>query len=96
MIDESDPAVAAMRARFAEISARHRQSVTEAVAGYEQGEAENKARREEVARREAEMTAAPPAPQPKNPWLSRRAAPRPAPPSEDGSETGYYSNTWMQ
>ena len=47
----------------------------------------------DVVRREAEMTA-PPLP-PKNPWLTRRTSPRPAP-SEDGTETGYYSNTWMR
>jgi hypothetical protein len=96
VIDESDPAVLAMKARFEQISARHRQSVADTVAGYEQGEERNKAYRDEVARREAEMMMPPPQPQPSNPWLSRRTAPRPAAASEDGSETGYYSNTWMQ
>lgn len=97
MIDESDPAVVAMRAQFAEISARHRAGVAQSVAEYQQGEAANKAYQEEVARREAaeQATAKPPEPEQKNPWLSRRTAPRPAPP-DDGEETGYYSNTWMQ
>ncbi|ONI73375.1 hypothetical protein ALI144C_46580 [Actinosynnema sp. ALI-1.44] len=97
MIDESDPAVVAMRAQFAEISARHKAGVAQSVAEYQQGEAANKAYQDEVARREAEQAAAvkPPEPEAKNPWLSRRNAPnRPEP--EDGDETGYYSNTWMQ
>ncbi|RSM67400.1 hypothetical protein DMH04_49000 [Kibdelosporangium aridum] len=97
MIDESDPAVVAMRSRFAEISAQHRAGVAQSVAEYQQGEAANKAYQDEVARREADQTAAkPPEPEPKNPWLSRRTAPRPAPADDDGEETGYYSNTWMQ
>jgi hypothetical protein len=99
MIDESDPAVVAMKAQFEEISARHRESVTSTMADYEKREAENKARQDEVVRREADMLAAPPPPvePPKNPWLTRRNSPRPArPPSDDGSDTGYYTNTWMQ
>jgi hypothetical protein len=95
MIDESDPVVAGMKARFEEISARHRQNVTETMADYEKGEERNQAAREEVARREAEMMAPPPPLAPRNPWLTRRTA-RPAAASEDGSETGYYSNNWMQ
>jgi hypothetical protein len=97
MIDESDPAVVAMKAQFEEISARHRQSVTATMADYEKREAENKAQQDEVVRREAELLAAPVPEPPRNPWLSRRNSPRQAPPpSDDGSETGYYSNTWMQ
>ncbi|CAM3990648.1 hypothetical protein KIPE111705_34940 [Kibdelosporangium persicum] len=96
MIDESDPAVMATRAQFAEISARHRAGVAQSLAEYQQVEAANKAYRDEVARREAEQAAAQrtPEPQQKNPWLSRRAAPRSE--DSDGDETGYYSNTWMQ
>lgn len=91
MIDESDPAVRAMRAQFDEISARHKANVTQTMAGYEQTEAENQARAQ-AARQEAQEAPPPP---PKNPWLGRRPA-RPAEEEDDGSETGYYSNTWMQ
>lgn len=93
MIDESDPAVRAMRARFAQISALHKTNVDRTVAEYQQGEAANKAYQEEVARREAEMLAPPPEPEPKNPWLGRK---RPAPVETDGSETGYYSGSFME
>ncbi|TCO65393.1 hypothetical protein [Actinocrispum wychmicini] len=96
MIDESDPAVVAMRARFDEISTRHRQSVADTAATYEEGEERNKAYREEVARREADMLAPPTQPVPKNPWLSRRTMPPRQDASDDGSETGYYTNTWME
>ena len=97
MIDESDPAVVSMRAQFDEISTRHRQSVADTAAAYEEGEERNRAYREEVARKEAEMLAAPTGPVVKNPWLSRRTMPsRQNPPDDDGSETGYYTNTWMQ
>jgi hypothetical protein len=93
MIDESDPAVRAMRARFGEISARNQANVAHTMAGYQQGEAANKAYQEEVARREAEMLAPPPEPEPKNPWLERK---RPAQADPDGSETGYYSGSFME
>nr|WP_042198951.1 hypothetical protein [Kibdelosporangium sp. MJ126-NF4]CEL23640.1 hypothetical protein [Kibdelosporangium sp. MJ126-NF4]CTQ93176.1 hypothetical protein [Kibdelosporangium sp. MJ126-NF4] len=102
MIDESDPAVVAMRAQFAEISARHRAGVAQSVAEHEQGAAANKAYQEEVARREAEAEqAAPPSePEQKNPWLTRRTSTRKPGPDDDngdnGDDTGYYSNTWMQ
>jgi hypothetical protein len=96
VIDESDPAVAAMKAQFGEISARHKASVAQTQADYRQGEAANKAYQEEVARREAEMVGVAQPEQPRNPWLTRRAAARPANASEDGSETGYYSNSWMK
>jgi hypothetical protein len=66
------------------------------VADYRQGEAATKAYQEEVARREAEMVAGPQPAQPGNPWLTRRGATRRANASEDGSETGYYSNSWMK
>jgi hypothetical protein len=92
MIDESDPAVRAMRAQFDEISARHKANVTQTMAGYEQTEAANQAR-QEAARQEAREVPAPPPP-PKNPWLGRRSA-RPSE-EDDGSETGFYSNSWMQ
>lgn len=93
MIDESDPVVRAMRARFAEISSRHQAGVAHTVTEYQQAEAANKAYQEEVARREAEMLAPPPEPGPKNPWLERK---RPAPADPDGSETGYYSGSFME
>jgi hypothetical protein len=93
MIDESDPAVRAVRARFGEISARNQANVAYTVAGYQQVEAANKAYQEEVARREAEMLAPPPEPEPKNPWLERK---RPAQADSDGSETGYYSGSFME
>ncbi|ALG13837.1 hypothetical protein [Kibdelosporangium phytohabitans] len=97
MIDESDPAVVAMRAQFAEISARHKAGVAQSVTEFQHGDAANKAYQEEVARREAEQAAAakPPEPEQKNPWLTRRSAPSRSEP-EDGDETGYYSNSWMQ
>ena len=99
MIDESDPAVVAMKAEFEQITTRHRQGITEAMAQYEKREADNKARQEETVRRQAEQAAAtPPPPPPKNPWLSRRNSPPPPKPSDedDGTDTGYYQNTWMR
>jgi hypothetical protein len=93
MIDESDPAVRAMRARFGEISSRHHANVAHTMTAYQQVEAANKAYQEEVARREAEMLAPPPEPEPKNPWLERK---RPVQAEPDGSETGYYSGSFMQ
>jgi L-amino acid N-acyltransferase YncA len=96
MIDETDPTVKAMRAQFEEISARHKASIAQTAAEYEKGEAANKAYQEEVARKEAQMIAQPPPAQPANQWLTRRTAPRPVNASEDASETGYYSNTWMK
>ncbi|MEV4317561.1 hypothetical protein [Actinocrispum sp. NPDC049592] len=98
MIDESDPAVVAMKAEFEQITTRHRQGITEAMAQYETREAENKARQEETARRQAAAATPPPPPPPKNPWLSRRNSPPPPKPSDedDGTDTGYYQNTWMR
>jgi hypothetical protein len=98
MIDESDPVVRAMKAQFDAITATHQQSVTDTAARYEQGEEQNRAYQDELARREQEMLAGPLPEEPKNPWLTRRTMPpRPRPDaSDDGTETGYYSNTWMQ
>jgi hypothetical protein len=93
MIDESDPMVRAMRARFGEISSRHHANVGHTVTEYQQAEAANKAYQEEVARREAEMMAPPPEPEPKNQWLERK---RPAQAEPDGTETGYYSGSFME
>ncbi|MET0237046.1 MAG: hypothetical protein ABW224_20525 [Kibdelosporangium sp.] len=91
MIDESDPAVRAMRAQFAQISARHTTNVDQTVTEYQQGAAANKAYQEEVARRETEMLASPL--EPRNQWQARKRA---APAEGDGTETGYYTGSFME
>jgi hypothetical protein len=93
VIDESDPVVRAMRAQFAQISTLHKSNVDKTIADYHQAEAADRAHQEQIARQEAEMPTPPPDQEPENPWLTRK---RTTPTEPDGTETGYYSGSFME
>ncbi|SDD48120.1 hypothetical protein [Actinokineospora iranica] len=88
MIDETDPAIRAVRAPFQAISAGLGDRFEATAAAYREKIAEHERYVAERTAREARLRAEPVPERPKRPTRPRREP-------DDPSETGFYTVTWM-